>query len=128
MLQDTEEDTQKLLTDSSVTGDGDNTVDHTVNEEAKREHHQRRQKLTQDLNNLNKMLGMKEELVSKMKASDKNMQALKEEYEVRLSYYFTIYCMQSSYYLQLTIILHFTMYHLELNIIILLAAYHILPL
>ena len=35
-----------------------------------------------DLNNLNKMLGMKEELVSKMKASDHNMQAIKEEYEV----------------------------------------------
>ena len=54
----------------------------TMCEEMQKEHNTRRAKLTQDLNNLNKMLGMKEDLVNKMKASDKNMEDIKSEYEV----------------------------------------------
>ena len=66
-------------------GDGAGVGSETMCEEMQKEHNARRTKLTQDLNNLNKMLGMKEDLVNKMKASDKNMLDIKAEYEVKLA-------------------------------------------
>ena len=73
-----------LLDDSADTSDvevgaGDLAV---ISEEMQKEHQARRAKLNEDLNNLNKMLGMKEDLVVKMKASDQNFEQIKADYEV----------------------------------------------